>query len=96
MADERALQKAQQKTPHGIVLESRKKLSLTGVKDVGSFDEESVVIYTDYGELNIRGKKLHINKLSLSDGNVNIDGFISALIYTDNQQGGGFFSKMFR
>lgn len=92
MTDERQ----KQRLPHSLILENRKCLSLSGVKDVGSFDEEAVIIYTDFGELNIRGKSLHISKLSLDSGEVTIDGEIAALVYTDNRQSGGFMSKLFR
>ena len=89
--------KLKQRTPHSMELDNRKNLSLSGVHDVGSFDEQNVVIYTDYGELNIKGEQLHINKLSLDTGEVSIDGDIISLIYTENRPaGGGLFSKLFR
>lgn len=93
MADD----KSKQKCPHSLVLENRRNLSLSGVHDVGSFDEQNVVIYTDYGELNVKGAQLHINKLSLDTGEVCIDGEIFSLVYTDNRPSdGGLFSKLFR
>ncbi|HHZ05617.1 MAG TPA: sporulation protein YabP [Clostridiales bacterium] len=83
-------------SPHSLILENRHCLSLTGVSEVGSFDEETVVIYTDYGELNIRGKSLHINKLSLDLGEVTVEGEIISMIYTENRPSGGFMSRLFR
>lgn len=84
------------KTPHNLILENRKTLSLSGVNEVDSFDEESVVILTDYGELNIKGNNLNISKLNLESGEVSIEGTISTLIYTDNRPAGGFMSRLFR
>ncbi|MGN0551498.1 MAG: sporulation protein YabP [Acutalibacteraceae bacterium] len=93
MADE----KFRQKAPHSIVLENRHALSLSGVSDVGSFDEQTVVVFTDFGELHIKGVGLHISRLSLDSGEVSIDGEINSLIYTENQaSGGGLFSKLFK
>lgn len=93
-ADERNLPAV----PHCISAEDRKKLLLTGVKDVDSFDEQTVSVITDYGELTVRGENLKIGNLSTDTGNMSIDGRIDALIYSDDQpaQSGGFFSKVFR
>ena len=85
------------KLPHSLILENRKALTLTGVSDVDSFDEQSIIAYTDFGELTIRGKNLHINKLSLDTGELAVDGEISSMSYSDNRpDNSGFFSKLFR
>lgn len=84
------------KMPQNLVLEDRKKLSVSGVKDVDSFDEESMIIYTELGELSVRGSDLHINRLSLETGELMIEGEIYALVYTDdNPKKEGFFGKLF-
>ena len=77
------------KIPHSVIIENRVSISFTGVRDMGSFDEQAVVLYTDYGEINLRGSKLHINKLSLDTNEVDIDGNIEAVVYTQNKQSGG-------
>ncbi|MBP3696305.1 MAG: sporulation protein YabP [Clostridia bacterium] len=83
--------------PHNLVLEDRRLLTLSGVSDVDSFDEETVVVFTDLGELTIRGSDLHINRLSVEVGELTVEGKISALIYSqDAAPKGGFFSKVFR
>ena len=79
--------------PHNLILEDRKKLVVSGVEDVDSFDEQTVVAYTAVGELMIKGAGLHINKLSLETGELTLDGEISSLTYSEN---GSFFSKLFR
>lgn len=85
------------KLPHNVILEDRKNLSITGVNDVDSFDESNIVAYTDMGELSVKGSNLHITKLSIETGELEIKGEIVAVIYTnDNQKQGGFFSKVFR
>ena len=81
--------------PHNLILEDRKKLVVSGVEDVDSFDEQTVVAYTAVGELMIKGEGLHINKLSLETGA--LDGEIASLTYTENRSSNGsFFSKLFR
>ena len=83
--------------PHNIVLEDRRLLTISGVSDVDSFDEETVTVFTDMGELTVRGSNLHINKLSVEVGELTVEGNISALIYSeDTVRNGGFFSKVFR
>jgi len=85
------------KSPHNLILEGRKKLSISGVSDVDSFDDQTVVVYTDLGELCVRGQNLHIGKLSIESGELSVEGEVSSLVYTDQQKNsGGFFSKLFK
>ena len=83
--------------PHNIILEDRKKLVVSGVIDIDSFDESLIVAFTDMGDLNIKGKDLHINKLNVETGELSVEGDIFALIYLDDtKRDGGFFSKLFK
>lgn len=85
------------KMPHNVMLEDRKKLNISGVCDVDSFDEETITVYTQMGELTVRGSDLHINKLSVETGELLIEGSIYAVVYTDDgPKKEGFFSKVFR
>lgn len=93
MADEKRISAM----PHNLVLEDRRILTVSGVSDVDSFDEETVIVFTDMGELTVRGKNLHINRLSVEVGELTVEGNIAALIYSDEPaKSGGFFSKVFR
>lgn len=83
--------------PHTMVVEDRKRLSVSGVTDVESFDEETVALATELGELLIHGYDLHINRIDVESGDLSLEGEIISLTYTDNQpQTGGFFSRLFR
>lgn len=83
--------------PHSIVMEDRKRVSISGVTDVESFDEETIVLATDLGELIIHGYNLHINRIDVEAGDLSLEGEVSSLAYTDNQpEGGGFFGRLFR
>ncbi|MCQ4022274.1 MULTISPECIES: sporulation protein YabP [unclassified Ruminococcus] len=85
------------KKPHSLMLECRSALTLTGINDIGSFDSLTVMLYTDYGGLCIKGSSLHISKLSLDTGEVTIDGQISAMIYTEaSGKKSGVFQKLFK
>lgn len=83
--------------PHNLILEDRHSLSVSGVHDVDSFDDQTIVAYTDKGELTVRGTALHINRLSVETGELSVEGDITALLYADEQpKSAGFFSKVFR
>lgn len=81
--------------PHNIILEGRSKLSISGVLDVESFDENGINLKTTAGKLGLRGERLHIEKLSLETGEMGVEGQISGLHYTDEVVTGGFFSRLF-
>ena len=83
--------------PHNITLKDRSHLTVTGVTDVDSFDDITVVAYTDIGELTVKGEELHINKLNTETGELFIEGRISSLSYLDEEpRSTSFFSKVFR
>ena len=85
------------KLPHSIIMEDRKKLSVSGVTDIDSFDEQTIIAITDLGELTIRGWNLHITRLNLEQGELIVDGEFSSLTYTDvRPQVKGFFAKVLR
>ena len=82
-----------------IVLENREKLSITGVKDVFSFDDQIVVLDTDLGMITVKGQDIRINKLSLDTTDIIIDGRITSISYSDkseNKPSVGIFNKLFR
>lgn len=83
---------------HNLILEGRKRLSVSGVTDVDSFDENTVLLYTNMGELTVKGSNLHVNDLSVTSGEMNIEGDIQAVIYGDKERQSplGFIGKLFR
>ncbi len=83
--------------PHHLILEGREQLSVSGVEEVESFDENQIVMYTTKGALIVRGEGLHIEKLSLDGGDLKVEGLIESLTYEESQRGkGGFLSRLFR
>ncbi|MBR6102018.1 MAG: sporulation protein YabP [Ruminococcus sp.] len=71
---------------HGIILENRARLELTGITDVDRFNEEEILLFTQLGELTIRGRSLHINEMSVGSGELSVEGDITALIYGDKDR----------
>lgn len=84
--------------PHSLILENRHALTATGVSNVDSFDDQTIVADTSMGELTIRGEHLNINKLNMDTGELTLEGEISSMSYSDSEgeKGGGFLSKLFR
>lgn len=81
---------------HNAIIENRKKLTLTGVKDVLSFDEETVILDTVLGRLTIKGAGLHIINFDTQSGDLSAEGRLYAYVYTSEEKSGGFFSRLFR
>lgn len=83
---------------HNIILEGRKKMSVSGVTDVDRFDENTVLLYTTMGEMTVRGEDLHVNDLSVESGEMNIEGEITSVVYGDPDRRSplSFIGKIFR
>lgn len=83
--------------PHHLILDNRRQLTLSGVSDVDSFDDTIVTVYIDGGELTVKGNDLQIVRLSIETGEMQIDGRIESMTYTDVvSRASGFFSRLFR
>lgn len=69
-----------------VFLENRQKVSITDVKDVDHFNEETVRLATSKGGIVVKGSNLHIQKLDLEDGKVIINGTINGINYTEKEE----------
>lgn len=85
----------QEHLPHKLQLVERQQLTMTGVTEVVSFDDAAVVLQTSLGTLVIQGRELQLKNLSLEGGQVSVSGTVSALIYEEPRQGGGW-RRLFR
>ena len=81
---------------HNIIIEDRKKLTLSGVKNVISFDDETLLLETVLGRLTVKGAGLHIVNFDTASGDLFAEGKIYAAVYTSDEKNGGFFSRVFR
>lgn len=82
-----------------LSVENRKRLILTGVIEVISFNEEQIVLNTNLGTLNIKGQGLKMNKLDVQNGDVIIIGTINSCIYTNSEvkkEKQSIISRLFR
>lgn len=79
---------AQNELPHKLSLDERSRLTMTGVTEVVSFEENNVVLQTGLGTLVVQGSDLKLKTLSPEGGQVEVDGSISALIYEEPRLSG--------
>ncbi|MBQ3537022.1 MAG: sporulation protein YabP [Clostridia bacterium] len=85
------------KKPHTLTAEDRKKLTLSGVTDVGAFDEDSITVYTDYGEIVIKGERLQVGVINTETGELSAEGKINSVVYSDRKAGKqGFLSRVLK
>ena len=85
---------------HKIMISNRKSGVLNGVIDVLSFDVGEILLETELGMLMIKGNDLHVNRLSLEKGEVDIEGRIDSLAYSEvkdyGKQAESFFGRLFK
>lgn len=86
--------------PHHLDLMNRGMGSVTGIQDVVAFDENQIVLDTDMGLLTVKGKGLHVSRLTLEKGEVDIEGTVDSLVYSSNEtyrkQGESLFARLFK
>lgn len=83
--------------PHALTLTSRNALAVSGVTDVSAFDENTIAMETSMGTLTVRGENLHVEKLTLDQGELTLTGQIQSMEYDDDLASqGGFLSRLFR
>lgn len=83
-----------------LTLDSRKRMTIDGVEEIISFDEDQILLNTVLGAMDIRGENLKMNKLDVQNGDVMISGKITYIVYTSDEKkprkGKGALSKLFR
>ena len=79
---------AENQLPHKLCLNERRELTMNGVTEVVSFEENAVILRTSLGTMIVQGKDLQLKTLSLEGGQVAVEGSVSALIYEEPRIGG--------
>lgn len=93
--EEKAAQKA-----HKVMLSNRRSAVLNGIVDVLSFDVGEILLETEQGMLLIKGNDMHVNRLTLEKGEIEIEGRVDSLAYSDvgstSRQGESFLGRLFK
>lgn len=85
---------------HKVLLTNRRSGVLNGIIDVLSFDVGEILLETEQGMLMVKGNDLHVNRLTLEKGEIDIEGRIDSLAYSDGgsstRQNESFLGRLFR
>ena len=86
---------------HKVILTNRGTCALNGITDILSFDVNEILLETDMGMLMIRGMDLHVNRLTLEKGELDLSGKIDSIQYSDvnkgkTSQGESFLGRLFK
>lgn len=85
---------------HRLTLDCRKAAAVTGVRDVISFDEKEILLQTEYGRMTVKGEGLHVKRLTLENGEAELEGQVNGILYSSGgpspEREGGFLSRLFR
>ena len=79
-----------------IIIENRAKLTVSAVKEILSFDEQTVIADTALGELTVKGDGLKVTGFTNETGDLYIEGKICALGYTSTNKQGSFIGRLFK
>ena len=82
--------------PHNVIMENRRELRISGVKDIDSFSETKIVLNTIMGELVVRGRDLHVRALEAETGDLSMFGEIKRLSTSSFSSSESMFGKLFR
>ncbi len=85
---------------HRLQLDRRQAATVTGVRDVISFDEKEILLETEYGRMTVKGEGLHVKRLTLENGEAELEGQVNGIQYSSSgassPEGGGFLARLFR
>lgn len=81
--------------PHSLSITERERMSISGVVDVSGFDDSIVILSTSQGELTIRGEGLHIDRIDLELGQLEVQGRVQELRYDEPAHSGSLWSRLF-
>lgn len=94
------MEEKQMPSSHKLMIQNRKGGIITGITDVLSFDVKEILLETSQGMLLVKGNDLHVNRLLLEKGEIELDGRIDSLTYSEmhagQKQGESLFSRMFK
>ena len=77
------MEERQASRQHRVILTNRGTCALNGISDILSFDVNEILLETEMGMLMIRGIDLHVNRLTLEKGEVDLSGKIDSIQYSD-------------
>lgn len=77
------MEEKREKRGHRLTIDNRKNGTISGVSDVLAFDVNEIQLETELGMLTVKGKELHISRLTLDQGEVDLEGTVESLVYSN-------------
>lgn len=96
MAAIKGTEKASDKQAHGIKLDNRSVMTVTGVNDVINFSDSSVELMTTHGAMTVSGKNLNMSKLNTDTGELSVNGEICMIRYSNKKKKGSVLEGLFK
>jgi len=92
------MEEKREKRGHKLTIDNRKKGTISGVADVLAFDVNEIQLETELGRLTVKGRELHISRLTLEKGEVDLEGTVDSLVYSNGKSGkqGSALKRLFR
>lgn len=84
---------------HQVTVVDREEITIDGITNLGSYDDQQVVLETDQGMLVLKGEDLNVKQLNLEKGIIIVEGYLKSLEYDDShgqKKGAGFFSRLLK
>jgi len=81
---------------HNLNLKNREELEMSGIEEVITFNEDKIILKSNLGRLDIKGKELNIKKLNLEDEEIQIAGYFNSIEYTDKPVNNNIFKRIFK
>lgn len=92
------MEEKREKRGHKLTIDNRRNGTISGVVDVLSFDVNEIQLETEQGLLTVKGKELHISRLTLERGEVDLEGTVDALLYSSGsvKKQGSAWKRLFQ
>lgn len=84
---------------HQITVIDREEITIDGITNLGSYDEQQIVLETEQGMLVLKGEELNVKQLNLEKGTIMVEGFLKSIEYDDSRdqkKGLGFFGRLLK
>ncbi len=81
---------------HNLNLKNREELEMSGIEEVITFNEDKIILKSNLGRLDIKGKELNIKKLNLENEEIQIAGYFNSIEYTDKPVNNNIFKRIFK
>lgn len=83
---------------HTLIIEQRSRVRVSAVKNTERFSDSQVLVYTECGDLLIKGSNLEVESCSETTGDMELSGKIDSVTYVSENYHipDNFLSRLFR